>query len=650
MAAHALAIVLMLALGCAGGGGLGLTSEDNNPARLAQAFSLRETPRAGVPMNALGQPLAFLVARANKKKKIPQKLIAFDLAAKRELWRVDTDVRSRVIVGREFIAHLDGEGALVGRAVATGQPLWSVPVGATDFLGASADARRVYYVTQDKTGKKQPVWYVVAVDGSSGAEQWRTSTPGLLGAPAAQGGLVYSPFLKQWLAILDARTGKQVARIRGIDEEIAFVRAVGDQVYFGSKAGVFLMDERAASGRRAESTYGQANVPKEFSRTQYHWDAFDRVQTGYSAYDRNRLLWLADGPGKGKGKGGALAFQDEQVVLLIYRFFFSFDAATGALRWAYNHPRVDVVGAAHGGPAIAFASGLGDLGALDPATGHRVYTARVDDQLIGATFDTAGWAPSEEGEPTSTVTALASIARDRDARFGEVKRFAVTALASLPGAEVTRDLVELIQNERTPPKLYEKAVEVLSARTEVAGLVHIISALSVPYDYISGTRPRAVGVLAQAIGALGKSGALDPDQRGAAVDVLLFQLTEAETPAADLVEIIKALGAVGGGAEIAPLRSFLLVYRTDPAFSSQVAPLGAAIDVLLERGAAPERELVGFVADDSRTQATVAEYARRALEQTGTPQVKEDPAAESAAPAAAGAAKAPAPDKAPPGK
>src|SRR5690606_1738987 len=156
-----------------------------------------------------------------------------------------------------------------------------------------------------------------------------------------------------------------------------------------------------------------------------------------------------------------------------------------------------------------------------------------------------------------------SIARDKDARFTEVKRFAVDALARLPGADVTRDLVELIQNERTPPKLHEKAVEVLISRKEPEGLVHLIAALSVPYDYIAGTRPRAVGVIAGAIGALGEAeGGIDPAQRGAAVDALLAQLHAPETPETDLADVIRALGKIGRGAERAPLQSFLLAYRS----------------------------------------------------------------------------------------
>jgi hypothetical protein len=75
---------------------------------------------------------------------------------------------------------------------------------------------------------------------------------------------------------------------------------------------------------------------------------------------------------------------------------------------------------------------------------------------------------------------------------------------------------------------------------------------------------------------------------------------------------------VGAGAEIAPLRTFVLFYRADPSFAGKAGPVGAALDVLLARGGPAERELVSFVAEDARSQPAVKEYASRALLQKPT--------------------------------
>jgi len=595
-----LALALALAAACGGSEAFKLTADDNSPDRLEAAFARMGAPRTG-PMNASGRPMAYLVARAPRPE-----LVAFDLADKKERWRVPARVTSKVVVGADFIAYTEADKDLVARDPASGAVLWQSGLSAR-FIGAAADGERLFYTTGG--GSR---WVLTAATGRTGKELWTADSPGALGAPAARGGLVFSPFVKQWLAVLDARTGDALTRVRGIDEEITFVRATGSNVFFGSRAGVFLLDRRAASGKRAQSTYGNATLPREFVRIHYGFDAFDPVQATYSAYDRNRILWNAHREGR------ALRFDGGRVVVHTYRFFFGFDAATGGLAWAYSHPRNDVIGSAHLGSAIAFCSSAGQLGAIDPATGARIYQAKVQGQIAGVTFDADGWAPVEKPEPPQpTATVLAAIARDPDARFEDVKKFAVAALAHQGSHQVTGDLIVIIQSESTPPALYEAAVESLVARRDPESLPVLVAALDMQPDFLKGAQPRSVGVLARAIGSLGKA-ELDPAQRGRAVDALIGHLRAPETSAADLEGVVSALGAIGAGAEIAPLRRFVLMYRADPTFSNQVGAVGAAIDVLVTRGGPAERELVSYVSEDPRSQGSVRDYASRALLQTTT--------------------------------
>lgn len=581
---------------CGGTGGFSLSSGDNDPAKLAQAFAAVKAPPPG-PVNRMGKPMVFLASRDN-----PHELVAFDLEAKAELWRVEADVTSKVIVGRDFVAHKQGENTLVGRDITSGAKLWSVALSGT-FVGAAADATRVFYTM--KGGSRS--WTLHALSGKSGDELWDAEANGALGAPAARGGLVFSPYLKQWLAILDAQTGKQITRIRGVDEEISFVRTTPSQVYFGSKAGVFLLDERAASGKRAQSTYGSANLPEQFVRVHYHWDAFDPIQAGYSAYDRNRVLWDA------KAEGDKLAFTNDLVTVQTYRFFFGFAADSGELKWAYSHPRVDIVASAQLGSTIGIASMLGEIGALDATTGARTYEAKVKGQFIGGTFDAAGWSPSGgSGQTTSTAAALAAIARDRDARFNDVKKFAVTALSQLHGGEVSRDLLVLIENDKTPPYLVQTAADVLVERKDPTGLPYLLEALKVHYDYVEGIKPRAAGIIARAIAAMDPA-AIPPKLRMQVAEALIAHLLAPSTAVGDLVHIVRAIGVVGADSEMSTLTSFLLVYRADPAFATQIDAVSATIDALLNHGGAVEREIVAFVAADSASQGGVAEYAKRAL-------------------------------------
>ena len=181
---------------------------------------------------------------------------------------MDADVQSRIWVGGDFILALEGK-QLVARDQKTGSPRWKIGIQG-EFVGAAADRDRAY-VTSHDGGK----WVIAGLDASSGKELWRAPSDGELGAPSAQGGVVFSPFLRQWLYLVDGASGQQLARLRGIDEQISMVRVTSRTTFFGSRQGVFALDARAASGKRSDATYGQVKVPPQLDRTSYGIDLYE---------------------------------------------------------------------------------------------------------------------------------------------------------------------------------------------------------------------------------------------------------------------------------------------------------------------------------------------------------------------------------------
>ncbi|MCA9675049.1 MAG: PQQ-binding-like beta-propeller repeat protein [Kofleriaceae bacterium] len=598
-------VVATLLAACGGAQTFGLTSDDNNRDALTQALGMRQLPAKPGPVNATGKPMVFAVLGGK-----PRRLVAYDLAAGKAQWTVDADVQSRVAVGGDFVVAREGQ-QLVARDLADGKVRWQSPLGG-DLVGVTADGTRAFAVTASGSGpKNKPVWRLAAYDGASGNELWSADAPGQLGAPAAQGGLVMSPFLKQWLTFLDAATGKPITRVRGLDEEISFVETTSDAAWFGSAFGVFRVDARAASGQRADATYGTTTLPKQLAKATWGADAFDPVQAGYSAADRTRILWRAPGSGGDDG----MQFQDGLVAVHYFRFVFGYTPA-GELRWAYSHPRVELVASAHLGSVLGAVSQRGEIVALDPATGALRWEGDlgVDKaQVLGATFDADGWQPSggDAVDPGTTVAALIAIARDRDARFADVKELAISALASLPGKEVSAEIVGIIQDERTPPKLRDTAVEVLISRKDASALDVFADALAVPYDYITGSQPVAVAEVSKAIAGLAGL-ELDAGARTRATAALVALLESPRTDNPELVEIVKALAAIGDGAEVTPLRRMLMAYRADPMFGGDPKLVGAVVGALLARGGAA-REWVAYVAEDPRTLDAVAQVARQAL-------------------------------------
>lgn len=597
-----LAVAAVALLGACGGAApvFGLTADDNDPDRLARALAARGA-RATGPRNASGAPMVFAVASGP-----PRRLVAFDLAAGAARWTVDADVQSRVAVGGDLVVAREAS-ALVARDLATGRVRWQRPL-AGGFVGADADGERVYLVEQ--SGDRRS-WTVTALAAAGGAVVWSASASGTLGAPAAQGGLVLVPFLTQWLTVLDARTGALLTRVRAGDAQISFVRDLAGDTFFGSSDGVVRLDARAASGRRAGSSYGRIALPGPLARATYAADGYDAVQAAYSAHERTRILWWPEAAGGATG-GAGLRFAGGGAAVHWFRFVLGVDEG-GALRWAYVHPRVELVSSAHVGPMLALAAGSGEVIGLDPASG--AVRARLDlgaGALVGATFDAAGWAPSGEVAPAPPLAAsLLAIARDRDQRWSAIQAMAIARLAGEPGAEVTRDLLGLVQDERVPAPLRDAAAAALAERADPAGLPVLAAALAVPDDMIEGTAPVAIAAAARGIVAL-RGSAIEPGARQAAIAALLLQLSTPATTTRDLAAVVAALVAIGQGAERGPLTRFLLVHRADPEVAGDSALVHAVVDGLVAAGAA-EREVVRFVADDPRSAPSVASYAKVAL-------------------------------------
>jgi outer membrane protein assembly factor BamB len=572
-----------------------LSADENNPYALAETLARREIPTQPAPRNSDRQPRVFVLIGGPQKT-----IVAYDLASGNALWKTDADVQSRIAVGGDFIVALEGK-QLVARDQARGAPRWRAAIPGT-LIGAAADRDRAYAAYKDGG-----THWLAGFDGATGKVLWKADAAGQLGAPAAHGGVVYVPFLSQWLSIVEGRSGKQLTRVRGLDEQISTLRVTSHVAYYGSKQGVFELDLRSATGKRAESTYAQVAVPPQLDQSSYGRDAYDPVQVTYTASDRTRVLWSSQptesGPMKLSGEGYAIHH---------FRFVFGF-AANGDLRWSYSHPRVELVASDHTGFVIAGVSATGEVIAIDPQSGavRARKSLGTTGPVIGATFDADGWAPSDAGPPASTRDVLVSITRDPDARFDRVKELAVAALAKLPGPEVTRDLLGVLADKRAPVRLKDQVVELLIARKDPASLPVLTAQLAIQTDYLAQTAPDALTAVAKAITGLAEL-PLDPAEVSAALEALQRHLDAPTTEIPELVAVITAMAAIGGGGERLALGSHLLLYRADDALGDDPS-WHAAIVGALAKGGPGERILLQQAAADTRTRPGLATKIRETL-------------------------------------
>jgi hypothetical protein len=575
--------------------------KDNDRAALSAALAKRSLPEQPSPVNSARQPRVFVVEQG-----APRTIVAYDLDAASVMWKADADVQSRIWIGGDFIVDLEAK-SLVAREQKTGAVRWKLGISG-EFVGATADRDRAYVVTREGTQQK-PQWFLSAYDASSGHLAWKADpADGQLGAPVAHGGVVYSPFLTQWLFIVDGKTGKPLARLRGVDEQISTIRATSRTAYYGSRQGVFALDVRSATGKRSEATYGQVKIPAQLDRTSYGIDLYDPVQASYTAADRARVLWSSvptdDGPMKFTGDTYAVHY---------FRYVFGFDLA-GDLVWAYSNPRVGLVASEHTGNAIVGLAQNGDIVVLDPKTGavraHRSLGTTA--QVVGATFDADGWNPAGEGEKVETVAALVAIARDRDARFDKVKELAVASLAKLSGPEVTTELLAILADKRAPLKLKDTVVDMLSKRKDPRALPVLTAQLSTHYDFLAKTEPAAFTPVVKAIASL-KGSKLDPNHAAAALVALQSHLEDPATETADLAYLVDAMAAIGGGAERPVLASHLLLYHADDDVGADAGWIRAIVAAVATAPGPGERELLRQVAVDPRTKQALAQAIHEAL-------------------------------------
>ncbi|HVV48597.1 MAG TPA: hypothetical protein VHO06_02975, partial [Polyangia bacterium] len=256
----------------------------------------------------------------------------------------------------------------------------------------------------------------------------------------------------------------------------------------------------------------------------------------------------------------------------------------------------------------------GELGALDPITGARVYKAALPGEVIrGVTFDADGFAPpaGAAGPPPDLLGALTEIIADPDQRFPALKLFAIEELGRQPGREVTAKLLEILRAEKAAPLAVQKAGEMLVARRDAGALDLFTAALRAHADYAEKRPAPPVEVLARAVGALG------PLARAVAPD-LDVHLRLPETAPAAAAEIARALVEIGAAESVPALRDFLTMYRADPVYDRDPTALVAAAEALLKLGGPGDRELLLFLAEEPHTAAGLRAHLSRALGDTAT--------------------------------
>jgi outer membrane protein assembly factor BamB len=142
-------------------------------------------------------------------------------------WSRKGPVDSRPSIAGDVVVATAG-GALFALDGATGNPLWSVPVGEKRLRGAGDDGHTTVATLGSAAGGDS---LVVAVDRSGAVLRKWTPEPDV-GVPAVISNVVFVPWGNQYVSALDVASGNETGRLL-TRTVVSRAIAVGGSVYFG---------------------------------------------------------------------------------------------------------------------------------------------------------------------------------------------------------------------------------------------------------------------------------------------------------------------------------------------------------------------------------------------------------------------------------
>jgi len=518
---------------------------------------------AGVPARAIAEriaqrppvstgALALVIERAGEGGRA--RLIAYDVAAQRERFRVEVgDGAEASALGDVVWVHA-GAGVVALDATG-GAELYRLDLPSGRYAGAARAGGRIAYVTVtggplDPDARSQ----LSFVDARSGEARGRLELPGDAGRPIGAGGYVLVPSQRQRISVVDVERREEVARLRAQSDAIEWL-----DVQRGADGAAALLFGGRRFHRLARTTAqpsASGQLPEALSALP------GRPSAPPSAYEpragRRIGLHIALVP----AGASEVALLQDRAYFVFYSLLFAFDGR-GTLQFVRTLP-ADVIAARVLSEGLLVALASGELQLLSHGSGQALAKRELapgqpglrSAELPAVALPVDG--PGTATAPGGLAPSLIEAAGAHDARLVPARIYAVEQLAKLPDEIITGALLELYERPNTPAELQSAIATALSERR--TGLPALVAALERRYDFIEGTRPAPLAIIAPALARAG--------ERSAAPG-LLARLWDHETPATALPSLLRALGALGDAATAASLLEWLELYRADSSLRAQ---------------------------------------------------------------------------------
>ncbi|MEZ4335974.1 MAG: PQQ-binding-like beta-propeller repeat protein [Sandaracinaceae bacterium] len=526
---------------------------DNQAADLAAVMErLPDPAHDDRPENALGAPVA--VATTFTESGEGRQMVAWRIDDGSQLWAVPVDAATQPEILGDVVLTSTRE-QVRAYDLASGRELWHQDLPDLAYVGATRDGDSIYWAaTVGALGGARRVGHVVAVDARSGGERWRHEIQGVFGQPAAAGGLVFVPWERQNIAILESLTGDEIARLRSTDDVVAWAFEHPTGIYYGGQ-GIYRLTHRSSVGTRGESTHIRPELGDLPRQPDSIWpDGYVPKPGTRSARGRIRV-YFNPAPAS---DDTSIHIEGDTYYFVYYRYVFAY-SLEGELRWTRILEQ-DVANAEAMPHGLLTFGEQGGANLLDRDTGNDRWSWDAATPIASVALDASGFDPSgAAGEARPLRQSLNELVLDPDNRLVAARAYAVTRLAQIEEPEITRDLLDLYQQRAMPGALKEAIRQAL--RTRRSGEQYLMEALARRYDYLQETQAPPLEAIVPALLAM---------EHTAAVPQLINHLMDHETPAAVLPELVDAIVRLGGAEVVPALRRFLTLYRADSLFAGPI--------------------------------------------------------------------------------
>jgi outer membrane protein assembly factor BamB len=495
-------------------------------------------------------------------------------------WSHTAELDARPALAGSLVVATGG-GSLFALDARSGKQLWKVASGGRALRGAGDDGSITVASLGDRTGGRP---LLIAVNRSG--KRLLEAAPGVeTGNPAIVAGVAFVPWGDKYVSALEVESAKEIGRLL-MREQVSHARSIGQSLYFGQRA-LVLFD--AKIGQVASGGASKLTLPERELPGQPEWfEAGDRVLAPRAgARDKIRLY------ARPEPRAQQLGIDSNRFAATYFRIAIGFDATDAGLKWVRTFEH-DLVGGAAASGGFALCDAGGNVWLLDAA--GRSSGKRELGQPIEACVVEPGRLAVGDGEPQASLPEqIADAIRVREAEMASAQRFLLRELGAIEDPVVTKALIDIASDPRTPPSLLGDARQLLSSRR--TGVEHMLEALNRQYDFLSDVlRPPPVGPLADALLAL--------NERRAA-PLLAKHLNDPANTPDDIERAARALAKLGSADEAEELRTFFALYRATADQKELVNAVLSVAEALLRVGGADGERAVRRAAEDPLTHPEV---------------------------------------------